>query len=193
EGSALKPDDGFVRQQFGQFFDWCRANGAPTRFDQLPAAWREGQPQSQKELLQLYDATAPYKGVNGNLPDAMKLWPRNEAHLKKIPPEWPQYSIGAFPYCFPLPVYDPQKVKMGQAPGTHWYHAHKHGSTALNVANGMTGAFIIEGQYDDDIDKTYGKGWTRKQPVLVINQLGMSPNLMRGGAGQTDKGPSFSV
>ena len=40
-------------------------------------------------------------------------------------------------------------LKMGQAPGTHWYHAHKHGSTALNVANSMTGAFIIEGaSYD---------------------------------------------
>ena len=54
---------------------------------------------------------------------------------------------------------------MGQSPGTHWYHAHKHGSTAIDVANGMTGAFIIEGQYDDDLDTYYGAGWTRKQPV----------------------------
>ena len=46
---------------------------------------------------------------------------------------------------------------MGQAPGTHWYHAHKHGSTAINVANGMVGAFIIEGQYDDEINATYSK------------------------------------
>ena len=82
---------------------------------------------------------------------------------------------------------------MGQAPGTHWYHAHKHGSTAINVANGMTGAFIIEGQYDDDLNTWYGTGWTRSQPVLVINQLGVSPNLMRGGAGQQDKGPDFSI
>ena len=38
---------------------------------------------------------------------------------------------------------------MGQSPGTHWYHAHKHGSTAINVGNGMVGAFIIEGpSYD---------------------------------------------
>ena len=39
----------------------------------------------------------------------------------------------------------PSGIKMGQSPGTHWYHAHKHGSTAINVANGMTGVFIIEG------------------------------------------------
>ena len=47
-----------------------------------------------------------------------------------------------------LPVDKPSPI-MGQSPGTHWYHAHKHGSTAINVANGMTGAFIIEGDYDD--------------------------------------------
>src|SRR5438067_7387763 len=39
----------------------------------------------------------------------------------------------------------PQKpLQMGQAPGLHWYHAHKHGSTAIDVGNGMTGAFVIE-------------------------------------------------
>jgi FtsP/CotA-like multicopper oxidase with cupredoxin domain len=85
------------------------------------------------------------------------------------------------------------QVRMGQAPGTHWYHAHKHGSTAINVANGMTGAFIIEGQYDDDLNTFYGANWTRTQPVMVINQLGASPNLMRGSGGRIDKGPDFSV
>src|SRR3954471_11367110 len=82
---------------------------------------------------------------------------------------------------------------MGQSPGTHWYHAHKHGSTAIDVANGMTGAFIIEGGYDDDLNAWYGTHWTRTQPVMVINQLGVSPNLERGAGGQQDKGPDFSV
>jgi len=86
-----------------------------------------------------------------------------------------------------------QVLMMGQSPGTHWYHAHKHGSTALNVANGMTGAFIIEGKYDDDLNTWYGKDWTRSAQVLVINQLGVTPNLVRGGAGQQDKGPDFSI
>jgi FtsP/CotA-like multicopper oxidase with cupredoxin domain len=59
----------------------------------------------------------------------------------------------------------------------------------------MTGVFIIEGKYDDDLNTWYGAGWTRRQPVLVINQLGVSPNLLRTGAarGNTDKGPDFSV
>ena len=57
------------------------------------------------------------------------------------------------------------ELQMGQAPGTHWYHAHKHGSTTIDVLNGMTGAFIIEGRYDDDLNAFYGTSevpaWTR--------------------------------
>jgi FtsP/CotA-like multicopper oxidase with cupredoxin domain len=89
------------------------------------------------------------------------------------------------------PIGPSRVIRMGQSPGTHWYHAHKHGSTAINVANGMTGAFIIEGQYDDDLNRFYGANWTRTQKVMVINQLGVSPNLLRGTP--TDKGPDFSV
>jgi FtsP/CotA-like multicopper oxidase with cupredoxin domain/plastocyanin len=89
-------------------------------------------------------------------------------------------------------------LRMGQSPGTHWYHAHKHGSTAIDVANGFVGAFIIEGPYDDEISDVYKAFappetlWTRTQPVMVINQFGTSPNLKTGGAGQ-DKGPDFSI
>jgi FtsP/CotA-like multicopper oxidase with cupredoxin domain len=34
-------------------------------------------------------------------------------------------------------------------PGTHWYHTHRHGSTALQVSSGMAGMLIIEGGLDD--------------------------------------------
>jgi L-ascorbate oxidase len=30
------------------------------------------------------------------------------------------------------------------APGTHWYHAHLHGSTAVQVQGGMAGALIVD-------------------------------------------------
>lgn len=33
-------------------------------------------------------------------------------------------------------------------PGTFWYHAHVHGSTAMQLANGMAGALIIRGPVD---------------------------------------------
>ncbi|MFL5335329.1 MAG: multicopper oxidase domain-containing protein [Geminicoccaceae bacterium] len=32
-----------------------------------------------------------------------------------------------------------------QPSGTFWYHAHSHGSVALQVSSGMEGALIVEG------------------------------------------------
>ncbi len=173
----IQPEDGFVRQQFAEYFQWCEKNGSAENWEQLPPAWQA----TQKKLLQTYDKTAPYKGVNGALPADMQLWPKNEHNLSKG--LWPQYSIGAFPYCFRLPAYDPAKVKMGQSPGTHWYHAHKHGSTALNVGNGMTGTLIIEGAYDDTLKNFYKeteqhRNWGFVERVLVIQQLETSLNLL---------------
>ena len=79
---------------------------------------------------------------------------------------------------------------MGQAPGTHWYHAHKHGSTALNVGNGMTGTFVIEGAYDDRLRSFYREtpgheNWGLQEQVLVIQQLESALNLL-----SPDKGPA---
>ena len=37
------------------------------------------------------------------------------------------------------------------APGTHWYHAHRHGSTAIQVAGGMVGALIVKEPAGQDI------------------------------------------
>ena len=131
-------------------------------------------------------------------PDLKPLWPTELEQLQKG--FWPQFYIGAYPYCFQIPQKDAVQpvssgpMKMGQSPGTHWYHAHKHGSTAINVANGMTGVFIIEGAtYDDKLNEWYGDGWTQRQPILVMNQLGVTPNLLRSGPGRTDTGPDFSV
>jgi FtsP/CotA-like multicopper oxidase with cupredoxin domain len=180
EGGQLYPPDDFVKQQFAEFFKWCDANGSPTSWSQMPAEWQK----AQEEFLKRYDQTAPYRGVRGGLPEQMKLWPVNQDQIaNKV---WPQYSIGAFPHCFRLPAYDPAKVKMGQSPGTHWYHAHKHGSTALNVGNGMTGAFIIEGEYDDALRNYYQatpqhKNWGLEERVLVIQQLSSGLNLLSAG------------
>ena len=207
-----------VKADFDKFFGQCEQMLAknvlrqwPKTWDDLPQTWID----EQLKLLKDYDdSPRVYK----------TLRPIDEKQHAKG--QWPQYYIGAYPYCFRLPEYkdtkfppsgetaeethdlhmqgqgsaeedesdDPKRpLLMGQAPGTHWYHAHKHGSTAINVANGMTGAFIIEGKYDDEINAVYGANWTRTQPVLVVNQLGVSPNLERTGPGRQDKGPSFAV
>jgi FtsP/CotA-like multicopper oxidase with cupredoxin domain len=169
ERGNIAPSDDFVNREFTQIFDACEQNGSPTKWTQLPATWQD----SQRVLLQRYDTTAPYQGKPGNLPPAMRLWPQNAKELAQG--LWPQYQLGAYPFCFRLPSYDPAKVKMGQSPGTHWYHAHKHGSTALNVANGMTGVFIIEGQYDADLLKFYGPVLRQDEKVLMLQQLSTVP------------------
>ncbi|MBV8382334.1 MAG: multicopper oxidase domain-containing protein [Planctomycetaceae bacterium] len=46
---------------------------------------------------------------------------------------------------FPLEI----KIPRNHHPGTFWYHAHKHGSVALQLASGMAGALIVEGGLDD--------------------------------------------
>ncbi|MCZ6773623.1 MAG: multicopper oxidase family protein [Proteobacteria bacterium] len=41
------------------------------------------------------------------------------------------------------------KIPKDHPPGTFWYHAHVHGSTAIQVSSGMAGALIIKGGLDD--------------------------------------------
>ena len=163
--TRVHPDPRLVDRIFPLVWATCEKNGSPKRWEDLPKAWRD----NQERLLREYDKTAPFRGVRGNLPADMRLWPANQHQIAQG--GWPQYQIGAFPYCFRLA--DPRTNRMGQAPGTHWYHAHKHGSTALNVANGMTGAFVIEGQYDDDLRRFYGGDF--RDQVLVIQQLSSTP------------------
>lgn len=63
--------------------------------------------------------------------------------------------------------------------GTFWYHPHRHGSTALQVASGMAGALIIEGRRpptekeNGDIDTLLKptKAQSFKERVLVFQQI----------------------
>ncbi len=72
-----------------------------------------------------------------------------------------------------------QPFMMGQAPGTHWYHAHKHGSVALQLLNGMAGALIIEGDFDTTLEG-HLPGLRASEKVMVIQQLGDNIQVMPG-------------
>ena len=50
-------------------------------------------------------------------------------------------------------------------PGTFWYHAHRHGSTATQVASGMAGALIIEDP--EEIPEIEGI----RERVVLLQQL----------------------
>ena len=75
-------------------------------------------------------------------------------------------AIGAYDYNF-----DP--VRENQAEGTHWYHAHKHGATALQVLNGLVGAFVIRGEFDDALEAYFEKsgGGKLTEHLLVVQQV----------------------
>lgn len=157
-----------VKPIFDKIFAACAHGHQPLLWTDWPPAWQAW----QKKLLVSYDSTAVWQGQPGNLPLDQQLWPTNVKEMAEH--QLPQYYIGAFPNCFTIPVWNGNDKSMGQAPGTHWYHGHKHGSTALNLANGMAGALIIEGDYDDKL-----KPFFTKQRVLVLQQFGAVLNLLR--------------
>lgn len=64
-------------------------------------------------------------------------------------------------------VVDPLNER--QPEGTHWYHPHKHGSTAEQVGNGLAGALIVEGPFDDWLQLQYGGKLVEK--VMIIQQV----------------------
>lgn len=104
--------------------------------------------------------------------------------------EFPQFWSGCFPYCIRPPKSAPP-FTMAQAQGTHWYHAHKHGSTSIQVFNGMAGALILEG---DDYDTPLKKAMPGvEQKVLVIQEFTEQPNMERVGYfGSTIGGARFT-
>ena len=175
-----------VHDAFRTFFQQCRAKIA-TVPSQWPHVWKDlplSYRAKQKELLEAYDAKNPSE----------MLWHQNMTAIEAG--QWPQYYIGAYPICYQLPEYkrpaaSNEELHMGQSPGTQWYHMHKHGSTTLNINNGLIGAFIIEGKYDDQLNDFYKatadhKNWGLDQQVLVIQELGVQPNMersKRAGAG----------
>jgi hypothetical protein len=55
-------------------------------------------------------------------------------------------------------------TKQPHPPGTHWYHPHCHGATHDQVASGLAGFFIIEGDVDDAINRAM-TGTERPDPT----------------------------
>jgi FtsP/CotA-like multicopper oxidase with cupredoxin domain len=159
-----------VKPIFDKIFAACDNGSQPMLWKDWPVEWQSW----QKKLLTTYDETAVWQGKPGNLPHDQQLWPQNENEMAHN--QLPQYYIGAFPTCFKIAPWNGQPDSMGQAPGTHWYHAHKHGSTSLNLSNGMAGALIIEGDYDDFL-----KSYITRQRVMVIQTYAAVISALRSG------------
>jgi FtsP/CotA-like multicopper oxidase with cupredoxin domain len=168
--------------------DWTATFNRIFNSGRIPQTWSEMPEDYRTRQLAFvadYDrATAAAARKNGLQPPASLL----EADLHAIHAgQWPQYLVGAFPNFFEIPDYASGKFGAGQAPGTHWYHAHKHGSTSLESVNGMSGAFIIEstdpGGYDQVIRKFYGWGnaYGAHEKVIVLQEFDSTINAERVG------------
>jgi FtsP/CotA-like multicopper oxidase with cupredoxin domain len=85
--------------------------------------------------------------------------------------------------------FDLDPFPWNQAPGTHWYHPHKHGSTAHQVANGMSGTLMILGEFDDwlygqyGVDPTMDASLQAFDKVMIVQQLQEDLNFFTPGAG----------
>jgi FtsP/CotA-like multicopper oxidase with cupredoxin domain len=174
-----RDDEKVVESAFGEIFKRCGLRQEPKLWGDLPPDWQK----QQQRLLEEYDATAPFQGGRG-LPQDMRLWPKDAKAIDNH--QWPQFYSGSYPYCFELPRCPVnqdcgQGLFMGQSPGTHWYHSHKHGSTTLNLFNGLSGAFIIEDNnpdgYDGKLQGFYRNRGGLVEKVLVIQQLATVVNL----------------
>jgi L-ascorbate oxidase len=76
-------------------------------------------------------------------------------------------------------------LRYTQPPGTHWFHAHKHGSTALQVLNGLVGTFEVRGEFDEELESFFARygGGPLVDRLMVVQQLQQDqPGL--GGADQ---------
>ena len=73
-------------------------------------------------------------------------------------------------YCPWLPAF--------HAPGTHWYHAHHHGSTGLQAASGLAGALIVKEPPGHEVCKG-------APDVVMIMQE--KPEALTGVPGLTDQ------
>lgn len=160
-------------------FNRIFAGKIPQRWNDLPLSYRT----AQMLLIKQHDAQAAAQAKKNGLPPPESLWKANQQAIAAG--QWPQYIIGAYPNYFDIPDYSSGKYKAGQAPGTHWYHAHKHGSTSLHMLNGLAGAFVIEssqeGGYDHVIRKFYGWGDTygEHEKIFVFQQFDPTQNLQR--------------
>jgi FtsP/CotA-like multicopper oxidase with cupredoxin domain len=161
---------------FNSIFD---SGKIPQKWEDLPLEFRN----AQIEAVRKHDEAVAAGAIKNDVRVPEPLLPKNMELIHAG--QWPEYFIGAFPNFFDLPDFDAGKHKAGQAPGTHWYHAHKHGSTSLHIRNGLAGAFIIEssreGGYDHFIRKFYGWGdaYGDHEKIFVFQQYDPVQNLER--------------
>lgn len=159
---------------FNKMFD---SGKIPQKWADMPSDYRD----KQMELVQKHDEAAAAAAKKNGLKPPESLY---HADMEAIHAgQWPQYLVGAFPNFFPIPDFKTGNWQAGQAPGTHWYHTHKHGSTSLHILNGLAGAFIIESTQPDGYDQVirgfykWGENYGNHEKIIVFQEFDTTQNL----------------
>lgn len=66
-------------------------------------------------------------------------------------------------------------IPLDQPAGTYWYHAHKHGAVAVQLASGMSGAIIVDGGMD-----SLPAVKAARERIFVFQQLSYLKNKRTG-------------
>lgn len=101
----------------------------------------------------------------------VKIAPKND------PFEGDQPSERA--YCIWLPAF--------HAPGTHWYHAHVHGSTSVQVVNGLAGALIVEEPEEQKIEVDAELIWVIQEVLDEAESIYANISVPAGQPGAGEK------
>src|SRR5258706_11396578 len=118
--------------------DWTKTFNGIFDSGKIPRRWLDMPEDYRTQQLDMIkkhdDAAAAAAGKNGlKPPESLYKADMEAIHAG----QWPQYLMGAFPNFFEIPDYDSgsrienRKWKACQAPGTHWYHTNKEGSTTV--------------------------------------------------------------
>lgn len=77
------------------------------------------------------------------------------------------------------------RLPKNHLPGTHWFHPHKHGSTAAQVENGMAGSMVIQEPKQQAIfPKFYDTAWAQEYDRVMMIQQIANYGLQQGKGGQ---------
>ena len=132
----------------------------------------------------------PGFNANGTAGDNtyLRVLPRADGHTRKslsLPgcqTLEPHERVAEAQYEHPLG--DVQRLRRGtnvppqpHPPGTHWYHPHAHGSTHDQVASGLAGFLLVEGDVDDAINRAM-TGTDRPDPCVKTGPYDYRERLM---------------
>lgn len=118
----------------------------------------------------------------------LKLYPENTPNIPNYDPRLTNEQLRKYEEIGGAYRYDLDPLPYNQPEGTHWYHAHHHGATAMQVINGMAGAILVEGPFDDWLNREYGF-YPDRRPILqerlfvvqqINDQLASTRTLING-------------